>query len=1179
MIDFQAPYTRTHALSFLSKFLPEDFKKIIEENIPLNFKSQFIERVNKLGESDSLQNLHVFEVVHSSENDPRISLSREAFRILANFGIRKAIIFFISKKSPNYRFSFVTLDLKWDSGKRVDREYSNPRRYSFFLGPDAKTHTPADFLIRKGMVKNVEDLISRFDVEVVTKEFFQKYKKLFEDLQKFLSNDQGFTIFANKNGVDIDAFSKKILGQIVFCYFLQKKGWLGAAKGDDVNMGDRNFIRSLFVRSAAEKKNFYNKYLEYLFYDSLNMASERAGDFFREYLGCQVPFLNGGLFEPLENYDWRESLLHIPDSIFSNKQGSGILDVFDLYNFTVYEDDPVDREVSVDPEMLGKVFENLLPENLRKGQGSYYTPREIVHYMCQESLINYLVSETGIEAGKVRNLVIAKINPIAVSFRNDQLVDLDENQIVTLDKALANIKACDPACGSGAFLVGMLHEIVLARQRLNPKKSEYGLKKEAIQNSIYGVDIDPGAVDIAKLRLWLSLVVDYSLEDIEPLPNLDYKIMCGNSLLEALIIGDETIKLFDERLLEAQGKKKVKTTLFNETNFDSSKKLEELGYLQKNLYERQKIYKEQFEKLDRLQRKELEIEIANIQKELSPNKTKKNKEFHPLLFAEKAESYFSQLRDFHKKYFAEHNSITKKLIKSQIEQIELEFIKSSIKEKVDEIETRIKNLNFNAPDDRQKNTDLMREKLEYMAIPDTIKNSNSKPYFLWKLNFFEVFQEKNGFDVLIGNPPYKGFRDLDKKIKHALQKNYVSAEGKFDLYIPFIERGLNLLNKNGFLTYICPTAFTKREHAEQIRKFLLEKSTVREIIDFGHDQIFEQATNYTGIFSFIKAIPEKNQFQYRYGFSEKYLLVNQEELSSDSWIFADPLSQNIINKINQHPKLENIAKISEGIVTGLNDLYLKSNNEIKTENFETKYFYPCHRGKEIGKYFLRNSLESVFYPYSYLNNKTQLVEEKKLVQEVPRYLKYLNKNRDLIMKRGYFKKSNKKWYELWNQRDMNNFLVEKIITPELSDRNRFMLSDKKCFYGDTVCGIILKDEFKNEFSLLYLLAILNSSLIEWFYKKTTVPKAGGFFIYKVMYLNNIPIKSISLEKQKPFIDNVSKILQLAKIKNYDAEENSILNNDVRDINLKLNNMVMDLYGLTPEEIYLVCESFKESEQG
>lgn len=406
MVDFKAPYSRAGALEFLDKFLPEDFRNFDEE-IKVDFKPQSIRHIRKIGETASLENILIYEITHESENDPRVSLSKDSFRLLAHFNVRKALIFFVSENSPNYRLSLVTVDLKWESGAKVKREYSNPRRYSFFLGPDARAHTPYDFLIKRGQAKDTTDLLSRFDVEIVTKEFFTKYKGLFENVRGYLEKDHGFKIFAGKNNIDIDIFAKKLLGQIVFCYFLQRKGWLGAKKRVLINKGDKDFMRSLFDR-CAEGKNFYNDYLEHLFYGSLNNRAEGSGDFYRKHFDCQIPFLNGGLFEPPEDYDWEKSFVHIPDKIFSNKENTGILDVFDLYNFTVYEDDPIDREVSVDPEMLGKVFENLLPDNLRKGKGAYYTPREIVHYMCQESLINYLATETKVDTDKIRDLVVTK---------------------------------------------------------------------------------------------------------------------------------------------------------------------------------------------------------------------------------------------------------------------------------------------------------------------------------------------------------------------------------------------------------------------------------------------------------------------------------------------------------------------------------------------------------------------------------------------------------------------------------------------------------------------------------------------------------------------------------------------------------------------------------------------------
>ena len=238
-----------------------------------------------------------------------------------------------------------------------------------------------------------------FSVEAVTNEFFLKYAELFGEIEKALKKlvDKDKTVrdeFKAK-GIDTVDFAKKLMGQIVFLYFLQKKGWLGVPKGQNWGDGRHDFLRRLAKSEYGKYENFFNDILEPLFYDTL--ATDRGHEAWCNRFKCRIPFLNGGLFEPLGGYDWAKADVILPDRLFTNNEyvelsvtGTGILDVFDRYNFTVNEAEPLEKEVAIDPEMLGKVFENLIEENRRKGLGSYYTPREIVHYMCQESLINYL---------------------------------------------------------------------------------------------------------------------------------------------------------------------------------------------------------------------------------------------------------------------------------------------------------------------------------------------------------------------------------------------------------------------------------------------------------------------------------------------------------------------------------------------------------------------------------------------------------------------------------------------------------------------------------------------------------------------------------------------------------------------------------------------------------------------
>ena len=494
-----------------------------------------------------------------------------------------ALVAFYADDCDDWRFSLVRMDYVLDEEKqKVYKELTPARRFSFLVGHSENTHTARSQLLpvlQSDVETSLADLEKAFNIETVTKEFFEKYKVLYlrlkDALEMHLRKDPVTKADFDAKGVIIADFAKRLLGQIVFLYFLQKKGWLGVAKGADWGTGPKDFLQALFRSEYGKYDNFFNDMLEPLFYEAL--ATERTDNFYKRF-NCRIPFLNGGLFEPLAGYDWVNTDILLDNRIFTE-----IFEVFDLYNFTVREDEPLDREVAVDPEMLGKVFENLIPENERKGSGTYYTPREIVHYMCQESLINYLDSKLNIEQHQVENNtaqpsllpnmgeadLLTKYEDVYVEHvPRDDIAEFiyhgdvaQEHDATTKDKgkethaysfkipetirknaeaidnALAHVKICDPAIGSGAFPVGIMNEIVRARVALdiavlNRGLTPYDVKRNAIQESIYGVDIEPSAVDIAKLRLWLSLVVDEDdFGNIKPLPNLDYKIVVGNSLI------------------------------------------------------------------------------------------------------------------------------------------------------------------------------------------------------------------------------------------------------------------------------------------------------------------------------------------------------------------------------------------------------------------------------------------------------------------------------------------------------------------------------------------------------------------------------------------------------------------------------------------------------------------------
>jgi len=523
------------------------------------------------------------------------------------------LIAFVSPDPEDWRFSFVKMEytlVKNPKGNVKPREELTPaRRYSFLVGKNENSHTAQKqllpFLQNDQNNPSFSQIENIFNIEVVTKEFFGKYRDLFlkikEDIDEIIEKDETVKKdFAAKKVSAID-FSKKLLGQIVFLYFLQKKGWFGVERGKEWGAGSKRFLRELFEKKHGNYQNFFNDVLEPLFYEALREDRSHNRDYFSQFK-CRIPFLNGGLFDPLNNYDWVNTDILLPDELFSNdiktKEGdigNGILDILDRYNFTVKEDEPLDKEVAIDPEMLGKVFENLLEVKDRKSKGTYYTPREIVHYMCQESLTNYLTTELSssvIASGTKQSQIPTKEDIETLIKYGETAVEHDRrvekhgketdrysyklpesirNHADLIDDKLKAIRVCDPAIGSGAFPVGMMSEIIRARNTLttyiNDKQDRtmYYFKRHAIQNCLYGVDIDPGAVEIAKLRLWLSLIVDEEdIKQIKPLPNLDYKIVCGNSILgvEPDLFNNDLFKKLEE----------LKPLYFNET--DPTKKQE-----------------------------------------------------------------------------------------------------------------------------------------------------------------------------------------------------------------------------------------------------------------------------------------------------------------------------------------------------------------------------------------------------------------------------------------------------------------------------------------------------------------------------------------------------------------------------------------------------------------------------
>jgi hypothetical protein len=980
----------------------------------------------------------------------RSALRNFAISRLRKFNKDQSLIAFYAKDDggADWRFSFVKREYKSHRGKGdkigIEEELTPARRYSYLVGQHEKSHTACRQLMpileKHAIDPHIEDIENAFSVETVTDEFFEQYKALYRKLADHLKAQPMFQRSGeSETDEEVSRFAKKLLGQIVFLYFLQKKGWLGAPEGGKWKDGSKRFLRDLFDHAIKSGVNYYSDVLCYLFYEAL--ACERKGQDdagYYERFDCRVPFLNGGLFEA-GDYDWRNSSLDIPDSFFHNEEkskagdtGTGILDVFDRYNFTIREDEPLDKEVAVDPEMLGKVFEKMLSDHERKGKGAFYTPREIVHYMCQESLIQYLDNRINSIPTGYEELGLSQIGMFAnespsgqmamtiehhgirvqkedmetlirkghLSLENDACVLAKGKETGTyqfrlpepvrihakeIDAALADIKVCDPAIGSGAFPVGMLHEIVAARQALaqhtGNTSSSYALKRHAIAENLYGVDIDASAIDIARLRLWLSLIVDEEdYETIEPLPNLDYKIIRGNSLVG---LPDSTIK--DIKALE---------------------RIEEL----KNCF-----YKEIDQQNRKAERERIDAMLR--------------------VYLDNAEQYIGYRVDFD-----------------------------------------------------------------------------------FELFFSEVWHLKDGFDVVIGNPPYVQIQSFSGQ---AVQKDwerqkYETFAKTGDLYCLFYEKGYQLLRKHGVLAFITSNKWMRAAYGKKLRIFFSQKTQPRTLIDFSSFQVFDSATVDTNVLLFTKEQRSKpvNACLINASFTsstplDSFVTTNSielDELSGESWIISDKKSNEIRKKIEAigTPLKDWNIVINYGIKTGFNEAFIIDGNKlaelITADPKSSEIIKPVLRGRDIKRYRIDYAdLWLINSHNGYGNVPPVNIEQYPAIKaHLDQYWTELKKRQD----KGVTP------YNLRNCAYVEDFEKEKIVWGNMALSCQFALADAGLYINAPSPLIGGGDR--------YLLAVLNSAVADYYIRSLGVTRSGGYFEYKPMFVENLPVPQIDDEAKKPF---------------------------------------------------------------
>ena len=1011
--------------------------------------------------------------VHLKRN--RVSI-QNCIRTIMEDNTSALIFFHFADNLNEWRVSFV-------HRAETLKTSTSAKRYTYLCGTGHPCRTIAERFQKlakkadEGAAITVDDMLNAFSVEALSKEFFAEYKVFYEDFVQYITGKRyirakgkaGYEnrvvagakvhteIFAHfqriSNGDEQKAekkvrdYIKKMMGRLVFIQFLQKKGWLGCSD-DNWNDGDRDYLQHLFEYSTAEQQNnFLATVLDPLFFGMLNTNPEDREKHFAQknwdttLLDCfgKVPYLNGGLFE--EDIEDNVPVV-FPAVLFGNPAqkeiertfcssqntdypydaSCGLLDFFARYNFTIDETDPEDREVGVDPEMLGKIFENLLEDN--KDKGAFYTPKEIVQYMCRESLIAYLAEETQDEPA-MRDLVLN---------HNTQTIK-DKKTVLS---ALKNIKICDPAVGSGAFPMGMLNELFACRILLEEDSADEErrsrIKKEIVRENIYGVDIEKGAVDIARLRFWLAIIVDEKIP--LPLPNLDYKIMQGNSLLESY----EGISL--ENLLHQN-----KNDLFCIT----------------------------------------EENIKTLQTAISD-------------------------------YYQPKTHKSKQTMKQHISQLVYALLSEQGWSK-----------------EHDKLADLKKIPID----------SNSS-FFLWHTWFSEVFNRPadcNGFDIVIGNPPYIQLQDEGGKLaKLYRQAKFNTFSSMGDIYQLFYEKGIVLLKKKGHLCYITSNKWMRAGYGETSRKYFAEQSQPKILIDLAGEKVFENATVDVNILLLQKTAYTQSTCALRGGLdclenrSDSSKLSGQSiefPKNGNSWVILSDIEQRIKQKIEAvgRPLKEWDIKIYRGILTGCNDAFIinkeKRDELIKKCPKSAEIIRPILRGKDIKKYgYNFAELYLLFIPWHFPihrdTNITGASKEAELAfqQKYPAIYNHLLQYKEQLSNRNRAETGIRyEWYALqrFGSNYMDDFNKQKVVWKRVGSILRFAFDDKKMAVLDSTCFAAGK-------YAKYLTGILNSHMGKYMLQGAPTTGTGDLLI-SVQAIEPLKIPIPNNVIKKVIEDKVDRALQ------------------------------------------------------
>ena len=1049
--------------------------------------------LGKISLSDG-EALAIYEVELSDKVD--IERNRAGIRDMLtkdwrDMGYAGAFLFCYRKNESVLRFSYVSETWGFNKDGIYERLSTNTKRYTYLLGEGRGCRTTIE---QFGALKNsklaLSDVTAAFSVEALTKQF---YKDLYEWYQWAVDPASG-VYFPNNTSIeaddreDIETKIIRLITRIMFVWFIKQKELVPN------KIFDVDFLETIlkdFDPNSAVVGNYYNAILQNLFFGTLNRAIEDEQGNKRKFatnvkkdiktlyryaemftisedevikLFSEVPFLNGGLFECLDktktidgveqayNYDgfsrndkkfadgrYRNRAV-VPNVLFFEPE-RGLISILSRYNFTIEENSPEEQQVALDPELLGKVFENLLgaynpetKETARNQSGSFYTPREIVNYMVDESLISYLGN-----TAFVRSL-------FSPEFVYDKT---KEAEYKTIADKLKAIKILDPACGSGAFPMGLLNKMIEILCHITPDENIYEMKLAIIENCIYGSDIQSIAAQITKLRFFISLICNCEKDATKPnfgiptLPNLETNFVAANSLIAK--------------------KKQDSHNLFENPEIEPTKKV-----------------------------------LTEIRHEHFSAKTA--------------------------------------------------YRKSTLREKDKQLREKLAKL-------LEQDNDFAPEDAKQLAAWNPYDQNAVAEFFdpAW------MFGVSDGFDIVIGNPPYIQLQnDGGKLAKLYADCNYKTFARTGDIYCLFYERGHQLLKPNGHLCYITSNKWMRAGYGEKTRDFFAKNTNPMLLIDFAGVKIFESATVDTNILLFAKAPNEHKTWcavtnkQNKDSVKNLSVFVQQsgsecEFSNSDSWVILSPIEQSIKRKIEAvgTPLKDWDIQINYGIKTGYNDAFIintekrdeiLSNCQSEDERTRTaELIRPILRGRDIKRYGYNWANLWLINTHNGIRGKLERVH----IEDYPAIKAHLDQYWDRISKRA---DKGDTPYNLRNCAYLEDFSKQQIVWIELSDEPKFS-------YAQNVMSVNTVFFLTGE-HVLHILGLLNSKLITWYFKHCIGTTSGvGTNRWLKYTIEQIPIAPINIG-----------IEQLV---------NQICSNLDTTIDRKIDDMVCKQYGLDEEEISFI----------